>query len=284
MPKFKNVSASNRRNEYKTAMIKTNHDTPTKTHYNESDLHLEIEQVSKSKPKKVLTWPAHILIFGCTQAGKTSLISDILDNTDKVYNLRKMPTERKLIIISPIPKIEIANKMSSATSWDMELYNNIEELNSEFIDHLIKRFQESPPNAVNILLLDDILTNIKQNQINFFNKLFSYFRHINVSIIGTIHSYDAKFTTILEQTGLIIAMYCLNTSSVIRNILARLLFKGTAKVWLEIRRIFLSNLRKHEYICINFTKESLSSEVFFVSDTIFHVTKGIKLSQIVSKM
>ena len=285
MPKTKNLSISNRRNEYKTLHTKTNEPTIQPHSDPNNDFHLKIEQTPKrEKPKKVLTWPAHMLIFGSTMAGKTSLISDILDNIDEVYKFKKTPTERKLLILSPIPKIEIADKMTSTNSWNMELYNNLEELNDDFIDHLIKTFQESSPNAINVLLLDDILTNTKQNQIIFFNKLFSYFRHINVSIIATIHSYDIKFTTILEQTGLIIAMYCLNTSSVIRNVLTRYLYKGTAKVWLELRRIFLSNLRKHEYICFNFSKESLSSEVFFVTDTLFRVTKGIKLSQIVSKM
>ena len=206
-----------------------------------------------------------------------------MDNIDEVYNFEKTPIERKLIIVSPIPQLEIADKMLSATSWDMELYNNL-ELNEDFEDHLINRFQESSSNAINILLLDDILTHTRQTQIIFLNKLFAYFRHINVSILATVHSYDIKFSTIIDQTGLIIAMFCLNTSTVIRSVLMRYLYKGTAKVWKELRRIFLSNLRKHEYICLNFSKESLSSEVFFVTNMLFHARKGINLSQIVGKM
>ena len=250
----------------------------------DNDFTLEIEKVSREeRMKRPLIWPSHMLVFGSTMAGKTTLISDILDRVNLVYDFKDSHSGGKLIVVSPIHKLEIAEKMSTISSWDIELYNDV-ELNKEFEDHLIKSFRFTPPNTVKILLLDDILTQANHTQIIFLNKLFAYFRHENISIIATVHSYDIKFSTIIDQVGLIVAMYCLNTSTVIRSILTRYLYKGTAKVWKELRRLFLAKLRKHDYICLNFTKESLSSEVFFVTNNLFYINKGVSLSQIVSKM
>ena len=56
-------------------------------HRHSKNLHLEIEHIPKTeKPKCPLSWPAHVLVFGSTMAGKTTLISDILDNIDLVYD------------------------------------------------------------------------------------------------------------------------------------------------------------------------------------------------------
>ena len=250
----------------------------------DNDCTLEIEKISREERMKCpLIWPSHMLVFGSTITGKTTLISDILDHVNLVYDFRNSHSGGKLIVVSPIHKLEIAEKMSTISSWDIELYNDV-ELNKDFEDHLIKRFRLAPPNTKKILLLDDILTQANHSQIIFLNKLFAYFRHENISIIATVHSYDIKFSTIIDQVGLIVAMYCLNTSTVIRSILTRYLYKGTAKVWKELRRLFLAKLRKHDYICLNFTKESLSSEVFFVTNNLFYINKGVSLSQIVSKM
>ena len=251
---------------------------------NREDFHLEIEQtVKKTRTKHALSWPSHILVFGSTMSGKTSLIADILDQINLLYNFKTPHIIGKLIVISPIQTLEIENKLSSFPSWDIELYHNI-ELNEDFEEHLIKQFRLTPKNMIKILLLDDILTQANHTQIILLNKLFAYFRHENISIIASVHSYDIKFSTIIDQSGLIVAMYCLNTSTVIRNILMRYLYKGTAKVWKELRRLFLTKLNKHDYISLNFTKESLSSETFFITNNLFHITKGIRLSQIVNKM
>ena len=251
----------------------------------DADFTLEIEKLSrKERTKCPLIWPSHILVFGSTMAGKTTLISDILDRLNSVYDFKDSHySGGKLIVVSPIHKLEIAEKMSTISSWDVELYNDV-GLNKEFEDHLIKTFRLAPPNTAKILLLDDILTQANPRQITFLNKLFAYFRHENISIIATVHSYDVKFSTIMDQVGLIAVMYCLNTSTVIRNVLVRHLYKGTAGVWKEIRRLFMANLNKHDYICLNFTKESLSSEVFFVTNDLFHVRKGVSMSQILNKM
>ena len=258
--------------------------SPSSSKRHSKNLHLEIEHLSKKeKPKPPLSWPAHVLVFGSTMAGKTTLISDILDNIELVYDFKNSHSKGKLIVISPIQTLEIADKLSTFSSWDIELYHNI-ELNEEFEEHLIKQFNRAPQNKVKILLLDDILTQSTNTQIRFLNKMFAYLRHENISIIASVHAYDIKFSTIIDQVGMIIVMYCLNTSTVIRNILMRHLYKGTANVWKELRRNFLTALNKHDYICLNFTKESLSSEVFFVTNNLFYITKGIKLSQIVSKM
>ena len=251
----------------------------------DTDFTLEIEKVPRKEGTKCpLIWPSHMLVFGSTMAGKTTLISDILDRLNLVYDFRDSHySGGKLIVVSPIHKLEIAEKMSTISSWDVELYNDV-ELNKEFEEHLIKMFRLAPPNTAKILLLDDILTQANHSQIIFLNKLFAYFRHENISIIATVHSYDIKFSTIIDQVGLIAVMYCLNTSTVIRSILVRHLYKGTARVWKELRRLFMAKLHKHDYICLNFTKESLSSEVFFVTNNLFYIDKGISLSQIVSKM
>ena len=251
----------------------------------DKNFQLEIEEKPKNVNfKQPLSWPAHILVFGSTMSGKTTLISDILDNVELVYKFTDHRlTKGKLIVVSPIQALEIADKLSSFSKWDIELYHNV-DLNTEFEEHLIKQFRSAPQNMVKFLLLDDILTQSSPDQIKFLNKLFAYLRHENISIIASVHAYDIKFSTIIDQVGLVVAMYCLNTSTVIRNILMRNLYKGTAIVWKELRRIFLKGLNKHDYICLNFSKESLSSEVFFVTNNLFYITNGINLSQIVSKM
>ena len=278
---YERIGENHEKDNYLTTQAKK----PSQEHRPSTNFHLEIEEKqSNDFPETPLTWPNHMLVFGATQAGKTQLIANLLDNIEKVYNLKDCQIkERKRVVISPIPDLEIANYMATKHFWDMELYNDL-DFNEEFENHLKNCFQNTSSNNINILLLDDILTHTRPNQIIFLNKWFSYFRHINVSIIATIHSYDIKFSTIIDQSGMIVAMYCLNTSNVLRNILARYLYKGSAKVWGEIRRIFLSMLKKHDYICMNFSKEALSSDVFFITTTLFKAKRGLKLHQIVSKI
>ena len=97
----------------------------SKTH--SKNLHLEIEHIPKTeKPKCPLSWPAHVLVFGSTMAGKTTLISDILDNIELVYNFKNPHSIGKLVVVSPIQTLEIADKLSTFSSWDIELYHNIE--------------------------------------------------------------------------------------------------------------------------------------------------------------
>ena len=114
------------------------------------DFSLEIENCyEKNRSKYPLTWPSHMLVFGSTMSGKTTLISNILDNIDLVYSFEKPCNIGKIIVVSPIDTLEIANYMSSIHSWDIELYNNI-EMNEEFEEHLIKRFRLLPENTENI--------------------------------------------------------------------------------------------------------------------------------------
>lgn len=230
-----------------------------------------------------------MLVFGATQAGKTKLIADILDNIESAYKFdSNRITHRKLVIISPMPRLEVAKHMSAKELWDIELYN-IPKVNfdEDFEEHL-KSHVFLPallPNSINILLLDDVLTGqTNPNDIRALNKWFSYFRHLNVSIIATVHSYNLKFTTIIDQTGMIVAMHCMNTPSVIRAILSRHFYKGTANVYNEIRRIYLANLKAHDYICMNFSKRALSSKVFFITDTMFIPPNGIYLKQILKRL
>ena len=165
--------------------------TPSKRH--SENLHLEIEHLSKKEePKPPLSWPAHVLVFGSTMAGKTTLISDILDNIELVYDFKNSHSKGKLIVISPIQTLEIADKLSTFSSWDIELYHNI-ELNEEFEEHLIKQFNRVPQNKVKILLLDDILTQSTHTQIIFLNRMFAYLRHEDISIIASVHAYDSDF-------------------------------------------------------------------------------------------
>ena len=252
---------------------------------NDEDFHLRLERKSsKFNNLKMLDFPNHMLIFGSTQAGKTRLIAEILDNIETVYNLDSTDIEhRKLVIVSPITRLEITDHMSTKHLWEIELYNVSElKFDEQFENHLKKEVFLTHPKTVNILLLDDVLTATasKLNDMNSLDKWFSYFRHINVSIIGTIHSYNLKFSTIIDQAGLIVSMYCINTSSVLRDVLKRHLYRGTAKVWSEIRRLFLANLRLHEYVCLNFTKEALSSQRFFITNTVY----GVNMRQIYKKL
>ena len=103
---------------------------------------------------------------------------------------------------------------------------------------MIKQFRLVPQNKVKVLLLDDILTQSTPTQITFLNRLFAYLRHENISIIASVRAYDIKFSTISDQVGLIVAMYCLNTSTIVRSILMQHLYKGTTKVWKELQCIF----------------------------------------------
>ena len=256
---------------------------------NDEDFHLRLERKSsKNNNLKMLDFPNHMLVFGSTQAGKTRLIAEILDNIETVYNLDSTDIEhRKLVIVSPIARLEITDHMSTKHLWEIELYNVSElKFDEQFENHLKKEVFLTHPKTVNILLLDDVLTATasKPNDMNSLDKWFSYFRHINVSIIGTIHSYNLKFSTIIDQAGLIVSMYCINTSSVLRDILKRHLYRGTAKVWSEIRRLFLANLRLHDYVCLNFTKEALSSQRFFITNSLFDPAYGVNMRQIYKEL
>ena len=70
---------------------------------------------------------------------KTSLISDILDNIELIYNFKNLHSIWKLVVVSPTQTPEIVDKMSTFSLWVIELYYNA-DLNEEFEEHLIKHF------------------------------------------------------------------------------------------------------------------------------------------------
>ena len=71
--------------------------------------------------------------------GKTSLISDILNNIELIYNFKNLHSIWKLVVVSPIQTPEIVDKLSTFSSWVIELYHNT-DLNEAFEEHLIKHF------------------------------------------------------------------------------------------------------------------------------------------------
>ena len=57
---------------------------------------LEIEEIpQKEEPKKALTWPGHMLVFGEMLTGKTSLIANVLDDIEELYNFRGSQTHSR---------------------------------------------------------------------------------------------------------------------------------------------------------------------------------------------
>ena len=138
--------------------------------------------------------------------------------------------------------------------------------------------------ASNILLLDDFLVQSNEHQMQIINSIYSTYRHLNVCVISTIHSYHKKFLTILEQSGLVISMYGFAQVSFLRNIMKSKIFKGTADIIREIQKLFRTRMKAHSYISLNFSKEAICSEKFFVTDSVFRPDHGIVLKQILEKM
>ena len=230
-----------------------------------------------------ISYPNHICVFGSTQSGKSSLIGEILDNVDKVYSLDEnkfLFGGKKIIIISPIEELEIGNFMKSKSEWEITLFNNM-NLDNDFETQIKNSFKVSS-NYINILLLDDFLIQASMTQMNIINQIFSYYRHMNVSVIATIHSYNKRFGTILEQSAIILTLYGFNQITILRNVLKYHIYKGTAKIIRKIRKLYLDKMKAHQYICLNFSKKAISSDQYFITDNVFSPSHGITLHQIIS--
>ena len=172
--------------------------------------------------------------------------------------------------------------MKSVSEWDITLFNHM-NLDASFEKHIKDSF-ESSSYYINILLMDDFLIQTSKSQMTVINRIFSYYRHINVSIISTIHSYDKRFGTIIEQSALVAAMYGFNQTTILRNVLKYHIYNGIAKVIRAIRKLYFDKMRAHEYLCFNFTKNAISSAQYFVTDNLFSPNNGITLQQIIQRI
>ena len=255
---------------------------------NSNDLLLHIEKFENPKIDTRISYPNHVILCGTTQSGKSSLIARILDNIDQVY---AFPTKsknesvfksKKIIIFSPMDEVEIAKLMKTKNEWEISLYN-IMSITRDVETEIRYAFSESQ-NLINILLLDDFLVQSNEHQMQIINSIYSTYRHLNVCVISTIHSYHKKFLTILEQSGLVISMYGFAQVSFLRNIMKSKIFKGTADIIREIQKLFRTRMKAHSYISLNFSKEAICSEKFFVTDSVFRPDHGIVLKQILEKM
>ena len=245
----------------------------------EKNIHFALDHFLDQKDSKV-SYPNHCIVIGSTQSGKSSLIAKIFDSIQNVFHFNKIiNNEKKLIVISPSPHLEISQLMKTKNEWKMSLYSS-----QSFSQHLINEVKHdfSQSNAdIKILVIDDFFIQAveKGKYLSILNEIYAYFRHLNISIFSTIHAYDVKFKTLIQQAAIIVCMFTPNLISVLRSILRSHFYKGTAAVVRGLVDLYIKEMSIHDYIVIFNTKESMAGDIFYITDTLFNPTRGLTSRQ-----
>ena len=227
-----------------------------------------------------INYPNHCVVIGATQSGKSSLIAKIFDSIQNVYCFNKVLNgKKKLVIISPMPELEIYNLMKSKNDWVMTLYSS-----QNFSQHLITEIKKdfSQSNAdINILLIDDFVIQAakKPKYLAILNEIYAYFRHMNISIFSTLHSYDRVFQDLIQQAAMIICMNTPYLVSVLRSVLRPHFYLGTASVVRGLVDVYIKDMSIHDYLVIFNTKESMAGDIFYISDSCFNPKFGLTSKQ-----
>ena len=232
-----------------------------------------LERFTDESENRIL-FPNHLICIGVTMSGKSSLIGSILDRIHKVYNFKNISnTDKLLIIISPISSLEITQFMTTSLSWNILLFQS-KHFDAKLMAE-IKLLFEASKCGIKILLVDDFLIRISNcsKSISLLNEAFSYYRHLGVSIFSTMHCYDGNYQTILQNSGLVLVMYGLGTVTFLRNLLQVHFHRGTAHIVRMLKTCFLNEMRLHDYICVNQTKEAMAGELFYITNTCFDPDK-----------
>ena len=166
------------------------------------------------------------------------------------------------------------------SDWNVSLYSS-QKFGRSLVTEIIEEFRNSD-SSIKFLLIDDYLISANSRDMSILNEMFAYFRHLNVSIIATLHSFDKRFKVVIQQTGIVIVLYSLSTSMFLQNILLNYFHKGTAALVRKIKKCYLSKMSMHSYICLNFTKEAMCGNLFFLSDNVFSPKLGITIQQILN--
>ena len=245
----------------------------------EKNIRFTIDHFLDEKDSKV-SYPNHCIVIGSTQSGKSTLIAKIFDSIQKVFYFDKIiNNEKKMIVISPSPHLEICRLMKTKNEWKMTLYSS-----QIFSQHLINEIKAdfSQSNAdIKILLIDDFFFQAveKSKYLGILNEIYAYFRHLNISIFSTIHAYDARFKALIQQSAIIVCMFTPNIISVLRSILRSHFYKGTASVVRGLVDVYIKEMDMHDYIVIFNTKESMAGEIFYISNTLFNPRYGLTSRQ-----
>ena len=228
-----------------------------------------------------LPFPTHMVILGPTQSGKSFLIGKILDQISDVYIFnRALNGKQKMIVISPIQDLEIADIMSNAGSWDISLYPS-QKFDERLVLEIKDQFEKSDA-SIKILLVDDFLLKAVKNvkHLSLLNEIYSYFRHLNICIVSTLHAYDNNYKNLIQQAGVIICMYGPSIIGSLRRILTPYFFQGTADLVRKLQRCYINHMTLHNYIVLNNTKESMASELFYITNNIFNPKSGLTIQQL----
>lgn len=223
-----------------------------------------------------ITYPNHAIILGPTQSGKTTLLAKMFDSINEVYRFSTpLNGEKKMIVISPIEYLEIADKMKTSNEWSMALYSS-SYFDSKLISEIKDKFKESNA-SVKILLIDDFFMKAAKNpkQIGILNEIYSFFRHMNVSVFSTMHSYNPIFKDLVQQAAVIICMFTPSIFSILRSILRPHYFLGTADLVRRLKNCYIDKMKIHDYLIVYNTKESFGGQNFYISNNIFNPRFGI---------
>ena len=243
-------------------------------------MELIIDEFCDNLPNKI-SFPNHGVFLGGSQSGKSTLIAKILDNVTNVYTFPRYLNGRKsLVIISPAPTIEISKIMTTNHQWDIIMYSS-NDFGKSLMDELYTKWR-TEDNCINILLIDDVLSSLrKREQYSCINELYTYVRHLNVSVLSTMHCYDKCFKTIFQNSGIVVIMYGPSITSSLRSVLYFNHFKGTSDIVRGLQKCYVNGMTIHDYIYINTSKEAFSGSQFYITDNLFNPKNGLTIKQFI---
>ncbi len=239
---------------------------------------LVIDEFCDNLPNKI-TFPNHGVFLGGSQSGKSTLIAKMLDNIIDVYTFpRPLNGKKSLVIISPAPTIEISKIMTTNHQWDIVMYSS-NDFGKSLLEELYTKWR-TENYSINILLIDDVLSSLrKREQYSCINELYTYARHLNVSVLSTMHCYDRCFKTIFQNCGMVVIMYGPSITSSLRSVLYFNHFKGTSDIVRALQKCYVNRMTIHNYIYINTSKEAFSGCQFYITNNLFNPKSGLTIKQ-----
>ena len=251
----------------------------TTTNTDKNHCSLQLDQFIDSEPNKI-RWPLMGIILGCSQSGKTTLMSNILDHLDTVYSFSLSPSSKKtLVAISPQTNIEMGEKMKTAEEWEIIQYSS-EDFSETLVSVLRSKFK-AQDSSLNILVIDDtgILALQNKHMRSCLNNIYASFRHLNVSVWSMLHTYHNVYRPMIENAGIIIIMFSATMVHDLRRVLSQTFFKGTAQIVRDLKTCLIDGMDMHDYIVVNKSKEALSGTQFYITNSIFNPKQGITIRQ-----
>lgn len=220
-----------------------------------------------------IDFPAHHCVYGKSMSGKSYLVTEILNNMEKLLK-RSESIPKILVVLSPHDEIEQLLKDRLLEKWTI-IHFNVEIFNQFLIDQMLNYLaSERLLGKEIVVLMDDLIvqTSSSSNINLFIVKSFAILRHKNISLFATVQNNCTALWEILQNCAYIYIMQSFGCFTILTKIIR--VFLGLINVPNLIRKIYplLEDNRRGSYIFINISRSANFNKEFTIANNIFQYT------------